>query len=130
MSRANRAVVFALALTSLLRAKILLSRSGWRTLVRTLPPIPTQERNLPEEQVRLIMDTCFLASRALPLTTECLERSYATCSVLRRFGVPSELCVGVRRLPPLQFHAWTAVRDTVVSDGPMSAREYLTIARM
>lgn len=128
MSSWTRGLVFVLAVFSLLRAKFLLTRGGWHALALTLPPTPKSVA--PQEEAQIVASVCFLAARVVPLKTECLERSYMTCSVLRWRGYPSELCVGVRTLPPLQFHAWTEVRAQVVTDWPRLIPEYTVLTRI
>ena len=45
----------------------------------------------------------------------CLQRSAVTCCLLRRYGVPAELVIGIRKLP-FQAHAWVEVNRQVVND--------------
>ncbi len=63
----------------------------------------------------------------------CLHQSLALCRLLRRLGVPSHLCIGVKKgAGSLQAHAWVEVNDCVLgptteefsrfeSLGPMAA---------
>lgn len=103
------------AYASLVKGRRLLKSGGWRALVDALPPRPTGD--LPDGvDVGSIADACARAARRLPIETRCLERSYATCCVLRRNGVPSVLCVGVSRFPPMRFHAWVEVDGRVLNE--------------
>lgn len=99
----------------LLRARWLLRSGGWRALVQSLP----SKADSPVHgkiNVDLILDGCAQAARRLPYSTACLERSYAACCLLRKVGVPVELCVGVRGSAPMQFHAWLELDGRVIND--------------
>ncbi|HEY6738571.1 MAG TPA: lasso peptide biosynthesis B2 protein [Actinopolymorphaceae bacterium] len=102
------------AYAALVQGRRLLKSGGWKALVAALPPMPSTEST--GVDVRSIAAVCERAARRLPLGTACLERSYATCSVLRRHGVPSRLCVGVSKFPPMRFHAWVEVGEEVLNE--------------
>jgi hypothetical protein len=110
---------------ALIRSRQLLKSGGWRALIDALPPKPS-EKSSPgsaatsegaiDPGVQAIADRCARAARQLPLRTMCLERSFGTCSTLRRYGMPALFCVGVSRNPPMRFHAWVEMDGQVLND--------------
>jgi Transglutaminase-like superfamily len=60
--------------------------------------------------------------------TPCLQRSAATACLLRRYGVPAQLVIGVQHLP-FRAHAWVEVDSHVVNDKPYTAEMYLALDR-
>ena len=125
----NKRFVFVVqALITLLQAKFLLLRGGWPVLVKRLPPLPDGCKNTSTHHVDQILQYCETAARLLPVKTECLERSFMTCSVLRRSGVFARLCVGVSRVPPIRFHAWTQVEGNTSSS--LSFPNYNILCRL
>ena len=45
----------------------------------------------------------------------CLQRSAATACLLRRYGVPAQMMIGVQQLP-FKAHAWVEVDGQVIND--------------
>lgn len=117
------------AYPALVRGRRLVQRGGWRALVGALPPRPSGP--VPDGvDVHGLAAECARAARRLPLDTACLERSYATCSVLRRHGVPSTMAVGVSRSAPMRFHAWVEVDDEVLNESQPIHRLYRVLCRL
>lgn len=58
----------------------------------------------------------------------CLQRSAATARLLKKYGFPAEMVIGVQQLPFLA-HAWVEVAGRVVNDKPYMAEIYSVIAR-
>lgn len=110
----RRMIMIMVALITLARVKLLLHLGGWPLLIRRLPAIPTRLSS--ERTDERIVDVCGIATRLFPFTTECLERSFMTCAMLRWNGFPAELHIGVSKVPPLRFHAWTALSGQVMND--------------
>ncbi len=111
----KRMTVLVSALWVLGSAKLHLSRGGWRNLVSRLPACPADASGALPEKMEALAGVCYLGARVFPLQTECLERSFMTCYVLRRQGIPARLYVGMWRWPPLRFHAWVQVGEAVVT---------------
>jgi len=66
-----------------------------------------------------------IASRHGPWTATCLRRSLALRWLLRRRGLPAELCVGVGRDDGrMHAHAWVELSGRVVDDQPTVVAEY------
>ena len=59
---------------------------------------------------------------------ECLERSLVVYSLLRREGIPAQLCLGCSKYPPLTFHAWVECDGRVVNDGDLVKERYVKVS--
>lgn len=58
----------------------------------------------------------------------CLQRSVATTLLLRRYGLPAELVIGVQILP-FKSHAWVELHGTVINDRPYVTTQYQQMSR-
>lgn len=58
----------------------------------------------------------------------CLQRSAATACLLRSFGIPAQLVIGVQQLP-FRSHAWVEVDGRVVNDRPYMNEIYSVLDR-
>ena len=58
----------------------------------------------------------------------CLQRSAATACLLKRYGFPAELVIGVQQLP-FAAHAWVEMGGLVVNDKPYMSDIYSVLAR-
>jgi len=58
----------------------------------------------------------------------CLQRSAATACLLKRYGFPAQLVIGVQQLP-LAAHAWVEMGGLVVNDKPYISDIYSVLAR-
>jgi hypothetical protein len=56
----------------------------------------------------------------------CLQRSVVTVWLLRRYGVPARLVIGVQQLP-FKAHAWAEVTGCVVNDKPYMQEIYTAL---
>jgi hypothetical protein len=69
-----------------------------------------------------------LVSVLWPASILCLQRSAATTCLLRSYGVPAQLVLGVQKLP-FKAHAWVEVRGNVVNDKPYVRDVYVILDR-
>ena len=58
----------------------------------------------------------------------CLQRSAATACLLKRYGFPAQLVIGVQQLP-FAAHAWVEMGGLVVNDKPYMSDIYSVLAR-
>ncbi len=58
----------------------------------------------------------------------CLQRSAATACLLKRYGFPAQLVIGVQQLP-FAAHAWVELDGAVVNDKPYISDIYSVLAR-
>ena len=63
-----------------------------------------------------------------PKNVACLQRSAATVWLLRRFGIPADLVIGVSKFP-FKSHAWVEVEGRVVNDRQRVREVYATLDR-
>ena len=58
----------------------------------------------------------------------CLQRSAATARLLKRYGFPAQLVIGVQQLP-FAAHAWVEMSGLVVNDKPYISDIYSVLTR-
>lgn len=58
----------------------------------------------------------------------CLQRSAATACLLKTYGFPAQLVIGVQQLP-FVAHAWVEMGGLVVNDKPYMSDIYSVLAR-
>jgi hypothetical protein len=58
----------------------------------------------------------------------CLQRSAATASLLKDYGVPAQMIIGVQQMP-FKAHAWVEVAGRVVNDKPYTTEMYAVLDR-
>jgi Transglutaminase-like superfamily len=58
----------------------------------------------------------------------CLQRSAATTSLLRHYGIAAETVIGVRQMP-FRSHAWVELHGRVVNDKPYIPEIYDVLSR-
>jgi prolyl oligopeptidase len=92
--------------------------------VREYPCSAEQSRRLIEHLCPAIDVACIW----YPKTVLCLQRSAATTCVLRNFGLPAQMIIGVQKLP-FNAHAWVEVSGNVVNDKPYMREIYAEIDR-
>jgi hypothetical protein len=56
----------------------------------------------------------------------CLQRSAASACLLRRYGVPAQMMIGVQKLP-FRAHAWVEVEGQIVNDKPYMRELYVVL---
>lgn len=96
-------------------ADIVLKLTGFSTLHRTVKQWPLANRRA---NSATIVETCNIVDRACtwhPRQELCLQRSAVAACLLRSFGVPAEMVIGVHKMP-LYGHAWVEVEGKVVND--------------
>lgn len=70
-------------------------------------------------------------SSRIPLSqgkADCLPRSLALASLLRRRGFDAEICFGVEKLP-FRAHAWVEASGLVINDTPNYIRRFTVLGR-
>jgi len=60
---------------------------------------------------------------------DCLPKALATFHLLRRQGIPAELCFGVTKLP-FGGHAWVEAYGEILDDDPERPSQYTVIHRV
>jgi hypothetical protein len=96
-------------------ADIVLKLAGFSTLYRTIKRWPLANRCA---NSATIIKSCNIVDRACtwhPRQELCLQRSAVAACLLRSFGVPAEMVIGVHKMP-FYGHAWVEVEGKVVND--------------
>ena len=84
---------------------------AYRFLRRSAPA----DRTCPAEIVTRVCQAVNLASVWYPKQVRCLQRSMVTTMLLRRWGVPAQMAVGVQNVP-FKAHAWTEVNGHAINE--------------
>lgn len=93
--------------------------------VRTTPLAVRPKKTLGWTEICQAVD---LAAVLYFHTVLCLQRSAATACLLKRYGFPAQLVIGVQQLP-FAAHAWVEMDGLVVNDKPYIADIYSVLAR-
>jgi hypothetical protein len=67
-------------------------------------------------EVASLIKAANIASLLYPGGQKCLDQAYTLSRLLASRGIHHNLCVGVTKIPPLAFHAWTQINGDVLSD--------------
>jgi hypothetical protein len=124
----RRAWLTAQALFVLVFVEVTLRTKGFngiRTALTRMRPGAADGRHA-------VADVCEAVDRACSLSmssTLCLRRSVATALLLRRWGVPAELVLGVTPLAG-KGHAWVQLENRVLNDRFFHPDEYLVVDRL
>lgn len=135
-----RASFRAPCLLTLMTAQLLLAERRYRRALRRLG-LAAVLRVLQSERGTLVGDASDTAIRAAHChlglrrafrqgytASDCLLRSIALSSVLRRRGVEAELCIGVVDLP-FTSHAWVEACGIALNESQEVCRRYAMIGR-
>jgi hypothetical protein len=58
----------------------------------------------------------------------CLQRSAVTSCLLRRYGIPAQMVIGVQHMP-FRSHAWVEADGEVINDAPHVRDLYMVLDR-
>ena len=78
--------------------------------------------------VRTLCSAVDVACIWYPKKVLCLQRSAATVSLLKRYGVPAQMVIGAQHTP-FKAHAWVEVDGRVVNDKPHTPKMYEELDR-
>ncbi len=107
--------LFAESTITLVSSVLTLRLRGLGALVFQLKKqTPVNSSDLPIEAVVRAVE---FAAVFLPLKLSSLERSVATAAMLRRYGWPSRLVIGVQVFPA-EDYAWVEINGIPVTDTP------------
>jgi len=118
------AFMVAAALMGLALFDVVLWLFSMKTMCRCVNRWP--RRNSVSAFAPPIGPICTAVSRACvwyPSKPACLQRSAVTACLLRSFGIPGVMKIGVRPMP-FQAHAWVEVDGSVVNDWPRVKQFY------
>jgi hypothetical protein len=118
-------LMYVRAFWQLLRFEYYVLRGNFALLyeeVRDYPCFPPVSSSESTERICAVID---MACVWYPKHVLCLQRSAATACLLRKYGVRSQMVIGVQKLP-FKAHAWVEVEGQIVNDKPYT-REMYTI---
>jgi len=92
-----------------------LARRNFSALHEKVRGYHTAEKSLSPDSIQKICTAVDIACIWYWKEVLCLQRSAATACLLKAFGVPAEMVIGVRQLP-FRAHAWVEVNGHVVND--------------
>jgi hypothetical protein len=124
------AVIFAALIRERLRVKRSLARSGLPLTLRSIQNIRADD-DVPSRRkdVLSVLHTYYVSR--LPLAQgkdDCLQRSLALTSVLRRKEIDANICFGVQKFP-FRAHAWVEASGLVLNETPNGIRKYTVVGR-
>lgn len=111
------------AYVELLRVDIQLASRGFAAVHAR---VKNRERNGNPKTSRTAEDVCRAVDVACVLYFKevlCLQRSAATTCLLREYGIPAEMVIGVQQWP-FRAHAWVEVEGRIANDKPYIAEIY------
>lgn len=94
---------------------------GWKWLLElftpAVPPKGAPSHTPTDAAARAIARLEAATARNLPFRSSCLERSLSLWWLLRRCGIPAEICAGARKKDGgFEAHAWVEWNGVVLSD--------------
>jgi hypothetical protein len=117
-------IMYLRAVFQILRFEYFIVRGNFPGLYRRVKsaaaPAPTFP---PPETADLLTRAIDLVCLWYPKPVLCLQRSAATACLLKRYGIPARLMIGVQQLP-FRAHSWVEVEGRVINDRPYVRDSY------
>lgn len=120
--------LFTKALSRLILFDLYLFRGTFAVLHRKVQNYPIGRKRVIPETVERICSAVDLACMWYPKRSLCLQRSATATCLLRSYGVPAQMVIGVQKLP-FKAHAWVEVDGRVVNDKPYTPEMYTVLDR-
>jgi hypothetical protein len=105
-----------------------LVRRSFAALQTRVRQFPIGARNRSPFTVDEISKAMDLACIWYPTEVLCLQRSAAAVCLLKHYGIPAQMVVGVRMMP-FKAHAWVEVEGRVANDKPYVKEMYRVLDR-
>jgi Transglutaminase-like superfamily len=112
----------------LIQFDLYLARGDFVALYQTVRNYPLSDRQAEPGAVERICAAMDMACIWYWKETLCLQRSAVTVCLLRRFGIPAQLVLGVQQIP-FKAHAWVEIDKRVVNDKPYVPDLYSVLDR-
>jgi hypothetical protein len=103
-----------------------LARGDFDALYKKVRNYPVAKRSMLPSSVEQICGAADMACIWYWKEAFCLQRSAATACLLRNFGVPAQMIIGVQQIP-VKAHAWVEVNGRVVNDKPYIREMYAVL---
>jgi len=105
-----------------------LARRGFASLHQAVKQAAVKSHGASRPSVDRVCHAVDLACALYFKQVLCLQRSAATVDLLRRYGIPAEMVIGVQQCP-FRAHAWVEVAGKVVNDKPYISELYTAMDR-
>jgi len=116
------------AYARLIQFDLYLARGNFKSLYEKVRSYPVAKKTPAPDAVERICYAVDLACIWYWKETLCLQRSAATACLLKQYGVPAQLVIGVQQIP-FKAHAWVEVDGSVVNDKPYMHEMYAVLDR-
>lgn len=114
------------AYSKLIQLDLCLARADFSALYEKVRSFPIAKKRPSRDAVERICAAVDMACVWYWKETKCLQRSAATACLLKSFGVPAQMVIGVQQLP-FRAHAWVEVDGRVVNDKPYAPEMYAVL---
>ena len=102
-----------------------------QALLQSRPPVAQLVQVLMLPAIQALGEAVNIAARHLPFPATCLTRSLLLGWLLRRRGVHSKLCIGVRLTHgALEAHAWVECEGVPVNDRPDVSAQFASFGNL
>lgn len=125
-SRAASIRLFLTAYSNLILFDRYLARDDFASLYQRVRMSPLTQTGIEPNAADRICHAVELACVWYWKEVLCLQRSAATTCLLRRFGIPARMNLGVQQTP-FRAHAWVEANGQVVNDKPYVRDLYMVI---
>jgi len=112
----------------LLNLEYFLFRQNFAAIYERVQNTPLGVRAIEKVTADQVCHAVDLAAALYFKPARCLQRSAAAACLLKKFGFPAEMVVGVQQIPFLA-HAWVELDGRVVNDKPYMSEIYLELSR-
>jgi hypothetical protein len=116
------------AYLQLIHFDLYLARGNFAALYHRVRKCPLGQRSPSTDAVERICSAIDIACIWYWKEALCLQRSAATACLLKKYGVPAQLVIGVQQIP-FKAHAWVEVEGRVVNDKPYTPEMYAVLDR-
>jgi len=108
-------MLFFQALVALLAYDILSTFRPFKTIYSTVKGWKVVDKSFGADTVDRICTAVNFACAWYPKQAACLQRSFVTTYLLRRYGVAAQMVIGAQKLP-FKAHAWVEVEGRAVNE--------------
>ena len=112
----------------LIKAEYFLSRGYFSRLYGRVRTFPIDAAPSAAKDRELVCHAVDLACAFYFKEVLCLQRSAVTSCLLRRYGIPAQMVIGVQQMP-FRSHAWVEADGEVINDAPHVRDLYMVLDR-
>jgi hypothetical protein len=116
------------AYVKLIQFDLYLARGDFEALYDKVRQYPVRKMTPPPDAVKQICSAIDMACIWYWKEALCLQRSAATCCLLKSYGILAQTVIGAQQLP-FKAHAWVEVDGRVVNDKSYVREMYAVLDR-